>query len=289
MRMMDFKTYLLNRGEALNTIRARENTVKDFEAWNDENTIDYDSIMSYIMHCKEKGNVVHTIRLKIKSLEYYFDYLIAQNQITQNPARLVKLKGGVRKIPHNLLSEQELKEIYDLQTSYGLAQKRNKVLLSLVVFQGVGSKELNLIELKDVDLLNGKIYVPGARTTNARTLDLKAQQLLLFQDYIINVRTTILRESNKTSDYFLVNHGQGVNLLTNVISILLRKLRPYYPKLKNLQQVRQSVISEWLKQYGLRKTQYMSGHRHVSSTERYNVDRIEGLKKELKTHYIIGK
>ena len=146
-----------------------------------------------------------------------------------------------------------------------------------------------MIELKDVDLLNGKIYVPGARTTNARTLDLKAQQLLLFQDYILNVRSAILKEANKQSDYFLVNYGKGVNLLKNVISILLRKLRMFYPKLKNLQQIRQSVISEWLEQYGLRKARYMSGHRYVSSTERYNVDRIEGLKKELKNHYLIGK
>jgi site-specific recombinase XerD len=168
-------------------------------------------------------------------------------------------------------------------------QKRNKVLLSLVIFQGVGSKELNLIELKDLDLMNGKIYVPGARTTNGRTLDLKAQQLLLFQDYMLNVRPVILKEANKSSDYFLVNSGQGKDLLTNVISLLLRKLRPNYPKLKSLQQIRQSVLTEWLKQYGLRKTQYMAGHRYVSSTERYNVDRMEGLKKELKTHYLLGK
>ena len=286
---MNFKDYLQNKGEALNTIRGRENTVKDFEAWNDESTVDYDAIMSYATHCKEKGNTVHTIRLKIKNLEYYFDYLIVEGRATENPTKLIKIKGGVRKIVHNLLSSQELTEIYNLQTSFGLVQKRNKVLLSLVIFQGVGSKELNLIELKDVDLLNGKIYVPAARTTNARTLDLKAQQLLLFQDYILNVRSTILKEANKTSDYFLVNHGQGANLLTNVVSILLRKLRPHYPKLKNLQQIRQSVISEWLKQHGLRKAQYMSGHRHVSSTERYNVDRMEGLKKELKMCYAIGK
>ena len=144
--MKTFNEYLLNKGEAVNTIRTRENTVKDFEAWNDENVIDYDAIMNYTTYCKEKGNTVHTIRLKIKNLEYYFDYLITQNKAgllslsKENPAKLVKLKGGVRKIPHNLLTPEELQELYEFQTSFGLAQKRNKVLLSLVVFQGVGSK-----------------------------------------------------------------------------------------------------------------------------------------------------
>jgi integrase/recombinase XerD len=287
--MIPFKTYLLNRGDAINTIRARENTRKEFTNWHQKKSVKYADLMDYVSYCKEKGNTVHTIRLKIKNLEHYFDYLICENKLKKNPATQVQIRGSVRKIPHRLLSAEELNELYTLQTTFGLVEKRNKVLLSLVVFQAVGSAELGLIELKDVDLSQGTIYVPATRASNARKLELKAHQLLLIQDYLVNTRPAILQKANKQSDYFLINHGKGKNILSNVISGLLKQLSCHYPKLNNLQQIRQSVITIWLREQGLRKTQYMAGHRYVSSTERYNVDRIEGLKKELKMCYAFKK
>lgn len=297
---MEFRTYLESLGTAKNTINGRISAKNDFENWLeveqiDIQNVDYTELMNYVAFCKKKGNSVHSIRLKINSLKHYFEYLITENKSGSlslpngNPAKLVQIKGGTRKIALGMLSTSELQEIYELQTTYGLAQKRNKVLLSLVVFQAVANHELPLIELSDLDLMNGTIYVPGTRTTNGRKLELKAQQLLLFQDYLTNTRPTILQEANKQSNYFLVHQGQGKTLLDNVIFKLIKKIRFQYPKLKSVQQIRQSVITEWVNQHGLRKAQYMAGHRYASSTERYNVDQLQGLKNELKTHYVLGK
>jgi site-specific recombinase XerD len=290
--MKTFESYLLNKNQAFNTIRASENTVKEFENWTKSEGMKVanctsNDLMNYVAFCQSKNNKVITIRLKIKSLAHYYDYLMSEGKTTHNPAQLLKLKGGTQKIPHKLLDQEELKTIYEHQETYGLTQKRNKILLSLVVFQAVGSTELVKIELKDVDLVNGKIYIPGTRTSNSRTLELKVQQLLLFQDYITNTRPEILKEANKTSEYLLVNQGKGKGILSNVISVLIRNLHRQYPKLTSLQQVRQSVVTQWIKEHGLRKAQYMAGHRYVSSTERYNEDRLEGLKKELKMHYVM--
>jgi integrase/recombinase XerD len=290
--MKTFEHYLLGRGQALSTIRATECIKKQFEEWmkNEGGKVlqsTQNDLMNYIAYCKANGNRINTIRCKIKSLAHYFDYLMLEGKVQKNPAQIIKLKGATRTIPHKLLNEEELKEIYDFQPTNGLVNKRNKVLLSLAVFQAVGSSELGKIELKDVDLLNAKIYIPATRTTNSRTLDLHIQQLLLFQDYCINIRSEILREKGNTSEYLLVSHGKAKGLLSNVISVVIRNLHLNYPKLINLQQIRQSVITAWIKQHGLRKAQYMAGHRYVSSTERYNEDKLEELKKEVNMHYLL--
>ncbi len=159
--MRTFNEYLLNKSEAVSTIKTRLNTVKQFLEWVESEelkleNIAYNELMEYVASCKQKGNKVHTIRLKIRSLSVYFDFLISEKKLEANPCTLVKLKGGVRTIAHNLLSSEELLEIYELQTTFGLTQKRNKVLLSLVIFQGVGRLDLARIELKDIDLMNGK-------------------------------------------------------------------------------------------------------------------------------------
>lgn len=42
--------------------------------------------------------------------------------------------------------------------------------------------------------------------------------------------------------------------------------------------LRKSVIVNWLKQHNLRTTQHLSGHKYVSSTEKYVTTDIEKLK-----------
>lgn len=290
---MSFENYLLQISAAENTRKTHLRNTNVFLQWSDNKQPNHQLLMDYIGHCKEQGNTIHTIRLKINSLKHYCYYRLKTGLaplIEGNPAEQIKLKGGTRKIPYNLFSSDELHEIYNLQETYGLSGKRDKVLLSLVVFQAVGSSELGRIELTDVDLIQGKIRIAASRTANERTLDLKPQQLLLFQDYITQIRPEILKNAYKNSELFLVHAGQGeTQVLNNVIHRLLKRIRNGYPKIKSAQQIRQSVITEWLKRYDLRTTQYMAGHKFVSSTERYQTDQLEGLKNELKMHYVLKK
>ena len=241
----------------------------------------YTDMMKYVHYKRSQGNKSGTIQQKIIAIRQYFEYL----NLTNNPASLVQLQRDTKKSPHRLLDKEEMNEIYKLYPTHGLIKKRDKVLLSLVIYQGVSSSELPLIEIKDIDLMEGKIYIPAMRSSNSRTLELKPFQLMLIQDYIMNIRPKILLEARKQSEKLLVSTGQNANQLANVISQILKRLRPLYPKLKDFKQIRQSVITIWVKEQGLRQAQYMAGHRYVSSTERYNEDEKEGLKNALKSYH----
>ena len=52
-----------------------------------------------------------------------------------------------------------------------------------------------------------------------------------------------------------------------------------------LAQIRARTITGWLKHYNLREVQYMAGHKYVSSTERYRMDILEDLQKELEKNH----
>ena len=285
--MKEFEQYQEQKGYARNTIRANENTVINFQEWCKTERINFDKVgynelLAFVKHCQQQGNKVNTIRMKIKSLSHYFEFL----ERAENPAILIKLQGQTRQIPHNLFDEDELKEIYNLQNTKGLVGKRNKVLLSLVLFQGVSPIELERIELKDVDLFEAKIYVPSTRTANSRMLDLKPIQLLMMQEYMTNIRSEILKQFDRKSDKLLISMGfSEQEKLSNVIARIVKVIKQDYPKLKGFEQIRQSVIASWINQHGLRKAQYMAGHKYVSSTERYNVDKMEGLKTDLEKHF----
>ncbi len=105
---------------------------------------------------------------------------------------------------------------------------------------------------------------------------------------MLNIRKDILKKFNRESEKLLVSMGVSQNeKLTNVIAQTIKKIKQQYPKLKGTEQLRQSVISIWVQQHGLRKAQYMAGHKYVSSTERYNVDKFAELKTELDKYFTI--
>ncbi len=62
-------------------------------------------------------------------------------------------------------------------------------------------------------------------------------------------------------------------------------LKMINPKYRNGGQIRQSVITEWLKEKDLQTVQYMAGHKYVSSTERYQTSNLEDLKEALNQHH----
>ena len=289
--MIEFKDYLTKRGYQNKYVVRINAIIVQFEKWCNASkinhkTANYNELMLYVESLQQNGNKANTISQKVKSIQNYYNFI----ERAENPAIQIKLRGQLHKIPNHILDESELMEIYALQHTKGLVGKRDKVLFSLIVFQGVIGKELEIIELKDVDLMEAKIYIPSTRTTNSRTLDLKPQQLLLFQDYITNIRRDILKTYNRESDKLLITMGVSVNnkeRLQNVINEIRNRIKPYYPKFKTMKQLRQSVITNWLNQHGLRQTQYMAGHRYVSSTERYNVEKDEALKMEIEKHFPI--
>jgi integrase/recombinase XerD len=59
-------------------------------------------------------------------------------------------------------------------------------------------------------------------------------------------------------------------------------------KIKNLNQIRASVITKWLKIYNLREVQYRAGHKYISSTESYLQNDMEGLQEEINMYHPLG-
>ena len=293
--MESFKKYQLEKGYIQKTINTNVNAVKSFQSWCESESIQlqkagYNELMGYVGYCTNRNNSIGTIQIKIKAISHYFEFLkradTAKGSTAGNQTPSIKLQGRIRQIPHNLFDSDELTEIYQMQHAKGLAGKRDQVLLSLVVFQAVGSTQLERIELKDVDLEQGKIYVPATRNSNSRTLDLKPQQLLLFQNYILVTRKAILTETGKQSDKLLVSCRVTTEAtLHNVIARILGQLKVRFPKIKSMQQIRQSVVTLWINEHGLRKAQYMAGHKNVSSTERYNVAKMDSLKEEINKYF----
>ncbi len=162
-----------------------------------------------------------------------------------------------------------------------MRDKRNKIILGLIIYQGLTTEELHQLESEHLKLKHGKIKVPGSRKRNSRTLDLKPFQILELNEYVNEIRPTI---NHQNYNQLFVSMEGNTNL-KNSLHHLFRAIKRTHPNIGNGKQIRGSVITNWLKSYNLRQVQYMAGHKYVSSTERYQVNNLEELKKNVEKYH----
>jgi integrase/recombinase XerD len=171
----------------------------------------------------------------------------------------------------DLLMEQPMRKINKLPT----IELRDKVILSLLIYQGLTTKNIINIELKDLNLEQATIYIKGETTLNARILELHPKQIMLINKYLTEERT-ILNRSNSTK--FILTRRYQAERGSGVAKVI----RPYknlFPN-KNLSAlaIRQSVIANLLKaQKDIRAVQVFAGHKSPMTTERYQQTGIEEL------------
>lgn len=149
-------------------------------------------------------------------------------------------------------------------------------MVGLLVNQGLRVEEIKALKVEDLLLREGRIMVHSQRRTAERVLELEAGQVYELMDYLAVTRKKLLQGYGETSDVLFLQHHKAANFY-GVTATLLKHLRKINGAVKNLDQIRGSVITHWVRTYDLRKAQYMAGHRYVSSTEDYKQQLLDEL------------
>jgi site-specific recombinase XerD len=303
MMMEKFKEWLIVKGYSSTSIATMAKAVAYFMVWAEkENITDitattHNDVVAYIQHYNIKGTGKKTIAHYVMHLKKYFDWLMSEGEVGDNPCSNIKIKGIRRKVLHEILSIEELEKLYhdyiteinipgipmQLQT---LARKRNKIIVGLLVYQGLQTEEIIRLQTTDIQLREGKIKIAGAKRSNGRTLKLASGQVFDLLDYINDTRKQILhykKTAEPVQELFL-NLGDSERK-NNLFAMLLTHLKAMNGKLKSLNQLRASVIVHWLKLYNLRRVQVMAGHRYIGSTEAYKANDLDDLKEDIKNYH----
>ena len=304
VQLQSYKSSQQQQGYAVNYVRQNSNYVGTFLEWLEKQSLTlqqsgFTEVLDFADWLKQQGHSVNHINKHLSSLRSYFTHL--QNEGCPAPVAIgpIRLKGGIRSMAvHGLLEKPELETLYENYTIKDERSHRNKVIIGLLVYQALTREELETLRPENLKLRDGKIQVPATGKLNGRILNLQPFQIIDLQEYVLLIRPKILAErmaergGRKPDKYqpakdihrlFISMHGQE-----DIKSSLLHlnyTLRKTNPKYKHAIQIRQSVITEWLKEKDLRTVQYMAGHRYVSSTERYQTNNLEDLKEALNKYH----
>ena len=310
---MDFKSYLKKNGLSSTTAQTYHYNLMSFISFLDKDNTEIDhctqkEVMLYLNHLQKKGVDNTTKKLRLYALKHFFNFQIENQKREDNPAKRIKIASGQKQKLYPTLSPQELQSIYENYevpttahpkshhnwfTTYKLSKERNKVIVGLLINQGITTTEVGRIAVEDVDLRQGKIDIKGGRIGSDRTLELKSNQIMDIMEYVYKTRIELLKYHKEDSkQLFLSTPSSGEiyasgNGNLQVFKSLTSDVKKQHPRFINFLQVRTSVITFWLKQYNLRQVQYRAGHKHIISTEAYLINDIDDLQKEIDSFHPI--
>lgn len=272
--MEQFKQYLQNRGFKQVTIKEFVATIIKFLSWKKNHkirTVEPNNILEFVT----EGNLTSKVKnTRLNHLRRYFAFQLKEGKIKFNPAIDLKIKVTDRKVM-KLLSVEALDEIFEKYRTRQLTkvtQQQTHVkfqsLLGLIIYQALTNKELMRLRKTDVDLSQGTISIPATQRSNARTLKLEARQIIPLSKHLASVNEFLFEQ--RISDSFR--------------EVLMHIKKLHYHGI-TINQIRESRITLWVREYEIRYVQYMTGFKYISSLQKYKNQDIESLKEKVKKYH----
>jgi len=247
-------------------------------------TAGYSDVLEYIGHLRKLELHPKSLVNNLFSIKIYYRYLNATGQRSDHPCQHLILQDQInKKIPvDSLYSKETLEELLkNHKSKWKLTQRRDEVIISLLIYQALTVQEIAAINTEDVNLHNATIKAKGGYKQKSRTLSLQANQILLLHQYMTEDRPKIIARNKKLTlddEEALILGNTGNRLFAGSINRLINRGKPKHERLIPLK-IRQSVIRHLLKsENDLRVVQVFAGHKRAGSTEEYKQTGLEELK-----------
>lgn len=276
---MNLQNYLQNELSE-GTIKTYLYEIEKFKKhYKNPEKLSYQNIMEYVELLRKNYNP-QSVKRTVYAIKKYYDYLVETGKIKINIAANIKIKDG-KENPiqlQELLTEKELQKLLEPRKErYPILEKRNQIIISLLVNQALLVSDIEKLKTEDMDLKNARIRILKSGITNERILELKAEQILLFYEYLKEERDLLANNRQPKTNNFLLGK-LGTKITADDINYLVSTYKKNFTKKLTSITIRQSVIKLKLDQgENLRKVQYFAGHKNADTTEKYRETGINAL------------
>lgn len=241
----------------------------------------YKDVIAYLEQERSKGRKSNTLFTYLAAIKVYYDHLKKAGRRKDHPCKHMRLRDKIdhRVNVQDLFSSTELQRLLEAPPReirrLPKIELRDKVILSLLVYQGLTTKSIVSLELKDVNLPEAAVYIRKETTLNARTLELHPRQIMLINKYLNEERPTLNRG---TSDNLILTRRYQAERGCGVHDVVKAYKHLFKDKVLTPLAIRQSVIANLLKNgKDIRAVQVFAGHNSPMTTERYQQTGIEEL------------
>ncbi|EPA8265729.1 tyrosine recombinase XerC [Enterococcus hirae] len=287
-----FLRYLIvERGYSEKTREAYEEDLTNFERFLTESgeddllKINHLDVRVYLSYLTDERYSRNSISRKIASLRSFYQYLLKEEVIKENPFSYVHLKKKNLKLPR-FFYENEMQVLFDSVKGEKTLDLRNQALLEVLYGSGIRLSECSNLKLAEIDFDSEVMLIHG-KGNKERYAPLGSFAQDALQEYFEKGRKVLMDKYHKSHDYVFVNHhGEpitptGIEYVLNQVikkSSLDSSIHPHM--------LRHTFATHLLNNGAdMRTVQELLGHANLSTTQIYAHVTKESLQKNYRSFH----
>ena len=260
------------KGASSNTIQSYQRDLKYLEIYLDHHgkaNIDHlseEEIQAYLDELKEENKSAATISRTLAAIRAFYQYLVKEKKLQDNPAKRIALPKIEKKVPR-ILSQEQINSLLDQPNRKDTKGIRDRAMLELLYATGIRVSELISLKVSDINLQQGYIMCRDAQ--KERTIPIGKAAVSALQAYLGEVRHILIRDS---SDLTLFVNCNGYPMTRQGF---WKILKTYAHAAKISEEITPHMLrhsfAAHLVQNGvnLKSVQQMLGHSDISTTQVY--------------------
>lgn len=260
------------KGASNNTVQSYERDLKYLEMYLESShkrkidQLEEADIEAYLADLKAHQKSAATISRTLAAIRAFYQYLVKENKLADNPAKKIALPRIEKKAPR-ILTQEQIVCLLDQPNQKDTKGIRDRAMLELLYATGIRVSELISLKVTDINLQQG--YIMCRDSQKERTIPIGKTAVAALQLYLGEVRHILLRDnSDKTlfvncNGYPMTRQGFWKILKTYAHAAHIKEeITPHM--------LRHSFAAH-LVQNGanLKSVQQMLGHSDISTTQVY--------------------
>lgn len=287
-----FLRYLIvERGYSEKTREAYEEDITNFERFlaesGEENLlkINHLDVRVYLSYLSDERYSRNSISRKIASLRSFYQYLLKEEAIKENPFSYVHLKKKNLKLPR-FFYENEMQALFASVTGDKPLELRNRALLEILYGSGIRLSECSNLKVSEIDFDSEVMLIHG-KGNKERYAPLGSFAQDALYEYFEKGRRVLMDKYQKQHEFVFVNHhGEpitptGIEYVLNQVikkSSLDSSIHPHM--------LRHTFATHLLNNGAdMRTVQELLGHANLSTTQIYAHVTKESLQKNYRSFH----
>lgn len=223
----------------------------------------------YLAYLSDQSYSRNTISRKISSLRAFYQFLIKNEEIEDNPFSYLNLKKRGLRLPNFFYSE-EMEQLFKEVRGDKPLDYRNEALLEVLYGTGIRVSECTGIKIEDLDFDMSVLLVRG-KGNKERYVPFGHYAAAAIEEYIEKCRIPLMKQYNKEHDFLFINH-HGDAITAGGVQYVLKQLIKKSSLTANIHphMLRHTFATHLLDNGAdMRTVQELLGHSSLSSTQIY--------------------
>ena len=208
--MNEYSDYIKEeKGLTPNTLEAYIRDMKQFiDYLEDKNIYDLTKvnktvIITYLLHLQKTGKASSTISRNLASIRCFYQYLLNNNLMAEDPTHNLRSPKAEKKVP-SILTKEEVNILLSQPKTDNFKGIRDKAMLELLYATGLRVSEIIALNLDNLDLELGYLYIKDS-DMNERVVPIGSFALKHLYNYINNYRDEVLKDKNEVALFLNYN------------------------------------------------------------------------------------